>query len=211
MFAELTSRSEDGVELDVLVWRLRRPMLVASTAFVGGGVGPRDWVINAEVIGDYSRTDVREHVGEVADALHLEGVGVGMLTAAEVRRHECSSDEGVHVDVTVGLSHPCWAASDERVEIDEIVAGTINVVVFVPVRLADGALLNAIATATESKSQALWEANIPATGTPSDAITILCPLEGATTPFSGPRSAWGVRLARAVRGAVLVGATRSTS
>jgi adenosylcobinamide amidohydrolase len=211
MIAELTSRREDGDELDVLVWRFRRPMLVASTALVGGGLGPRDWVINAQVINDYRRIDVDVHVAEMAQALGLDGVGVGMLTAASVRRHECSSDEGVYVDVTVGLSHPTWAASDERLASDEVVAGTINVVVFVPVRLDDGAMLNAIATATEAKSQALWEAAIPATGTPSDAVTILCPLEGASTRFAGPRSSWGARLARAVHGSVLAGATRASS
>ena len=47
--------------------------------------------------------------------------------------------------------------------------GTINTVIFVPMRLSDGALINAVATATEAKSQALFEAGIPATGTPSDA------------------------------------------
>jgi len=211
MFAELASRRENGVELDVLVWRLRHTMLVASTALVGGGVGPRDWAMNAEVTDDYSRTDVDAHVAEMARALGLDGVGVGMLTAASVRRHECSNDEGVDVDVTVGLSHPTWAASDERAANDEAVAGTINVVVFVPVRLDDGALLNAIATATEAKSQALWEASVLATGTPSDAVTILCPIEGASTRFAGPRSSWGARLARAVHGAVLAGATRASS
>jgi adenosylcobinamide hydrolase len=209
MLAELTSRVEAGEALDVLVWRFRRPMLVASTALVGGGLGPCEWAINAEVTNDYRRTDVEVHVAEMAHALDLHGVGVGMLTAAPVRRHEFSSDEGVDVDATIGLSHPTWAASDERVPSDEIATGTINVVVFVPVRLDDGAMLNAIATVTEAKSQALWEAEVPATGTPSDAVTIVCPLEGASIRFAGPRSSWGSRLARAAHTAVLTGATRA--
>jgi len=211
MLAELTSRAEDGYELDVLVWRFLRPMFVASTALVGGGLGPRNWAMNAEVTNDYRRTDVEVHVAAVAHALDLHGVGVGMLTAASVCQHEHSIEEGVDVDATVGLSHPTWAASDERVPSDEVATGTINIVVFMPVRLDHGAMLNAIVTATEAKSQALWEAGVPATGTPSDAVTVVCPLDGASTCFAGPRSSWGSRLARAVHGAVLAGSTRALS
>jgi adenosylcobinamide hydrolase len=211
MFAELTSRHENGVELDVLVWRLRHAMLAASTATSGGGLGPRHWVINAEVDNDYHRVDVNEHIAELVAALKLPGAGVGMLTAAPVRRRQRSSDEGVDVEVTVGLSHPTWAATSESGAITQARPGTINIVAFVPVRLEEGALLNAVATATESKSQALWEASIAATGTPSDAVTVLCLLEGDDERFGGPRSVWGARLARAVHRAVLTGArTRSS-
>lgn len=206
MFSELAARIEFGVARDVLVWRPKETILAASTAVVGGGIGPRHWVLNVEVPDNYCRRDLREHIGELQAALGLEGEGVGMLTAAKVRRRQCSSDQGVDVEVTVGLSHPTWAASDEVVNDIDVVPGTINVVAFLPVRLEDGALLNAIATATEAKSQALWEASIVATGTASDAITILCPLEGEAQRFAGPRSPWGARLARAVRQAVFVGA-----
>jgi adenosylcobinamide hydrolase len=130
---------------------------------------------------------------------------VGMLTAAPVRRRQCANLDEVHVEVTVGVSHPAWAA---RVRDDRRPrpAGTINVVAFLPTRLADGALLNALTTATEAKSQALWEANIAGTGTPSDALCVFCPVDGDPEPFGGPGSLWGSRLARAVHRAVLAGA-----
>jgi len=206
MFAELTSRKENGVELDVLVWRLAEPMLCASTASFGGGLGPRNWVFNAQVPSDYQRVDIDQHVTELATVLHLTGSGVGMLTAARVRRYQQSRDENVDVEVTVGISHPTWAASDDKSEGSPVTAGTINIVAFVPVRLEEAALINAVATATEAKSQALFDANIDATGTPSDAVTIFCPLEGEIERFGGPRSLWGSRLARAAHRAVLAGA-----
>jgi len=84
--------------------------------------------------------------------------------------------------------------------------GTINLVVVIPERLADGALVNAVATATEAKAQALWDLGLRATGTATDAVCILCPDEGRAHAFGGPRSVWGARLARAVHGAVLAGA-----
>jgi len=206
MFSELATRTEFGVARDVLVWRMPETMLVASTAVVGGGIGPRRWVLNAEVSDDYRRHDLGEHIGELSSALHLEGEGVGMLTAARVRARQRASDQGVDVEVTLGLSHPTWAASNDVVENIDAVPGTINVVAFFPVRLEDSALLNAIATATEAKSQALWEASVDATGTASDAITIACPLDGESQRFAGPRSLWGARLARAVRQTVFAAA-----
>jgi adenosylcobinamide hydrolase len=204
MFGELVSRREDGVDLDVLVYRFETVMLGVSSASVGGGIGARHWVLNAQVSSSYEREDVTSHVGELARALGLEGDGVGMLTAAKVRLRERASLDGVDVEATVGLSHPTWASGEDTEGATRV--GTINTVIFIPVRLGDGALVNAVATATEAKSQALFEAGVRATGTASDAVSLFCPLEGGVEPFAGPRSLWGARLARAVHHAVLSGA-----
>ena len=72
-----------------------------------------------------------------------------------------------------------------------------------PARLGDAALVNAVATATEAKAQALRELGIAATGTATDAVTVLCPPTGPVEAYGGPRSRWGARLARAVHEAVL--------
>ena len=78
-------------------------------------------------------------------------------------------------------------------------------VAFLPERLSDAALLNALCTATEAKAQALFETGVPGTGTASDALAILCPADGPAHRFGGPRSTWGARLARAVHSAVVEG------
>lgn len=206
MRAELTTYRDGDVELDVMVWRLVDPMIVASTASCGGGVGARDWIVNAQVAHDFERRDLDQYVAGVATGLGLRGSGVGMLTAARVRRHQRVLDDGVEVDATVGLSHPAWAAANDEADDGAGTTGTINVVVRVPVHLEEGALLNALVTATEAKSQALYDAGVAGTGTPSDAVCICCRLEGSPERFAGPRSRWGARLARGVYGAVLAGA-----
>jgi len=66
-------------------------------------------------------------------------------------------------------------------------------------------MINAVATVTEAKAQALWDCGIAATGTASDAVCIVCPDDGPAHPFGGPRSQWGSRLARAVYRAVVAG------
>ncbi len=204
MFAEFASRPEDGVDLPILVYRLATVRLCISSAAVGGGIGERHWALNAQVGVNYGRDDIESHVDELARTFSLDGAGVGMLTAAHVQARTRATIEGVSAETTVGLSHPTWAASEEPATTEQV--GTINAVIFVPVRLSDAALVNAVATATEAKSQALFEAGVRATGTPSDAVTLFCAVAGDVERFGGPRSPWGSRIARAVHNAILSGA-----
>lgn len=186
-------------------------MLVSSTAPVGGGIGLRNWVVNAQVPNGYARRDIEAHVAEITRTLGLAGSGVGMLTAAEVARVAlCDDEPGVRVEATVGLSLPGWAAAPDgadeaRAQAEAGLPGTINVVAFVPVRHSDAALANLLCTVTEAKVQALIDGGIPGTGTASDAVTVLCSASGPVEPFGGPRSIWGARVARAVYAALRTG------
>lgn len=200
----ISDRVENGRTLPMLVWSFDRPMTVASTASCGGGLGARPWVINAQVPHDYRRRDLQQHGAELAAGAGLaEPGGVVMLTALDVRRVQSARDGEVQVAATVGLTLPVWAAAPDTGV--AVAPGTVNIVAELPVRLSDAALLNALVTATEAKSQALFEAGVPGTGTPSDAVTLACPAEGPAETFGGPRSVWGARLARAVHRAVLAG------
>jgi adenosylcobinamide amidohydrolase len=196
----LHTRLEDGHRMPLLVWQFAEPLTVASTASSGGGLGSRDWVINAQVSHAYSRRDHDAHGAELARVLGLDRRGVVMLTAADVRGLRHAQDGDVVVDATVGLTHPTWAAADD--ELAAPAPGTINILAVLPVRMTDAALLNALCTVTEAKTQALLDAGVPGTGTPSDAVTVACPVHGPGEPFAGPRSVWGARLARAVYQAV---------
>jgi adenosylcobinamide amidohydrolase len=200
---ELAYRVEDGVNLPLLVWRFAVPVLAVSSASLGGGIGPRHWVLNATVPGGYVRNDPEAHLAGLAAALGLDGAGVGLMTAVDTARRVTADDGGVTVVATVGLGHPTWAAAPDGSGHDS--AGTINVVAFVPARLADAALVNAVATVAEAKAQALGGLGVPATGTASDATCVLCPLDGPAEAYGGPRSTWGARLARAVHAAVRAG------
>ena len=121
-------------------------------------------------------------------------------------------DEGVRAAATVGLRVPTWAAVPPGPADRELVRGwqpgTINIIVSVPVPLSDAAYVNAVMTATEAKTQAVLEAGFRATGTASDAICIAAPAAGQSEDFTGPRSLWGARIARAVHSAVHAGAVR---
>jgi adenosylcobinamide hydrolase len=197
------TRREQGRELPLLVWRFATPVRVIGSAPHGGGVGIRRWAINAQVPGGYARRDPDHHLAGLGISLGLSGRGIGMLTAADVRQYTCGADGGVEATATVGLGHPIWAAApDERIA---DLVGTINLLVLVPERLSEAALVNAVATATEAKSQALYDLGLAATGTATDALCIACPDQGSPAAFGGPRSVWGARIARAVHGAVVAG------
>jgi adenosylcobinamide amidohydrolase len=198
-------RSEDGGRFPLTVWRAGPGLRMISSAVLGGGLGPAGWVLNAQVADHYARLDPAVHLAELAAAHGLSGPGVGMLTAAPVDRVVLRGDGGVTAAATVGLKIPTWAAAPPGAA-EPAGPGTINITVSLPVALSDAAMVNAVLTATEAKTQALLEAGYPCTGTASDAICVAAPIDGTPEPFAGPRSPWGARLARAVHAAVLAGA-----
>ncbi|MEV6303938.1 adenosylcobinamide amidohydrolase [Actinoplanes sp. NPDC051861] len=210
MFAEpsLTHRREGGHDVPLLLWRFPEPLLAVSSAVLGGGVGVREWLINASVAMSYARPDPDAHLSELAAELGLSGPGIGLLTGVDVTDVVSASDDGVQVYATVGLGAPILAADPSAVGFGHE-PGTVNIVVGIPQRLSDGALINAVATATEAKAQALAELGLSATGTATDAVCVLCPVGGPAggpvAAYGGPRSRWGAPMARAVHRAVLDG------
>ncbi|MDG9685605.1 adenosylcobinamide amidohydrolase [Streptomyces sp. DH18] len=217
---ELRDRHEDGHRLHHLLWRLGPGVRVCSSAVLGGGIGPRAWILNAQVPGGYPRLDPDRHLAEIAAAEGLTGPGAGLMTAADVAAYTTGHDGGVTATVTAGLGVRGWAAApdtatraphrpgDAEVPGSPYRPGTINIVVTLPVALSDAALVNAVATATEAKVQALLDAGLDCSGTPTDAVCVAAPEPGhdGGEPFAGPRSTWGARIARAVHTAVLAGA-----
>jgi len=192
-------REEAGRRLPFLVCRLDADNVVLSSAAVGGGLGTRRWIINAQVPIDYERTDLAAHIDElrVVAGLPAEG-GVGMLTGAHVDGATNAHEAGVEVVSTVGVSEPEWAAAASATVLTPSRVGTINVVACLPVALSPSAMVNAVITATEAKTQALVDAGIQGSGTATDAVCIVASASGPVEPFAGPRARWGHRLAVAV-------------
>lgn len=221
MHLERHTRTEDGLDLPFLVWRLPGPRRMISSAMLGGGIGPRSWVLNAQVRPGYDRLDPVDHLLELADRAGLTGAGVGLLTAADVDAQVTTADGDIQVVATVGVRVPTWAAAAAG-PVDGVypperayAPGTINIVAFLARPLTDGALVNLVATATEAKTQALLDLGVPGTGTATDAVCIVSPalepdqpadeVDGEVELFGGPRSIGGSALARAVHEAVTIG------
>lgn len=199
------TRTEEGERLQALLWRAGPGWRMISSAVLGGGIGERSWVINAQVAHGYRRTDPDRHLAELAREAGEVAPGVGLMTAADVARYAHAQDAGVESVVTAAVGVRGWAASPGAGSLRPPAPGTINIVAALPVALTDAALVNAVATATEAKVQALLESGYDCSGTPTDAVCIAARVPHGNDEmqaFAGPRSLWGARLARAVHTAV---------
>ncbi|WUS35543.1 adenosylcobinamide amidohydrolase [Streptomyces sp. NBC_01255] len=212
----MLTHTEQGRAWPLLVWAPGPGVRMVSSAVLGGGIGERAWVLNAQVPPGYDRLDPVAHLGALAAGAGLEGPGVGLMTAASVENRRHATDGGAEAVVTAGIGVRGWAAVPGAGDVAAPRPGTINIVVSLPVPLTDAALVNAVATATEAKVQALVELGADASGTPTDAVCVAAPSPtgsdarawagvGVDAPtgssaeaFAGPRSLWGARLARAV-------------
>lgn len=184
----------------VLVWQFEEPVRALSSASVGGGFSMPAWLLNIGVPHDYSRFDLNEHAAQIAAGRDLSGPGIAMFTAVDVTRAEHACFEGTSVSATVGVTKPTWAADPDAGH--ALWPGTINLVAQVPVALEPAAMVQALLAMTEAKTQALLEAQVPGTGTASDAVTLVCSISDSAQQFGGVRSTWGHRLAMATHAAV---------
>jgi adenosylcobinamide amidohydrolase len=171
----------------------------------------------------YNRDDPAAHLATIARDLGLAGPGIGLLTGVDVADVISETERGVRLWATVGLGTPIQAGGPATPPTpstgdpatppapgDPAVPGvhqpgTVNVVAWIPARLSDGALVNAVATVTEAKTRAIRDLGLDATGTATDAVCVLCPPDGPAAAYGGPLSHWGEPLAQAAYRAVLKG------
>lgn len=210
MVLDRAVRTEDGASRPLLVWRAGPGWRMLSSGVLGGGLGERQWVVNAEVRPGYGRMDPDRHLAALAAAQGLDGTGVGLMTAASVDDYTWAEDGGVTAVVTTGLGVPTWAAAPGLAA--PYAPGTINILAVVPAAVSDAGLVNLATTATEAKVQALLDTGHDCSGTASDAICVAVRRPAPNhppSPFGGPRSPWGSKLARAVHTATRSGALRA--
>ncbi len=105
--------TEAGEELNALLWSAGPGWRMISSAVLGGGIGARAWVLNAQVSHGYRRTDPARHLSELGRDAGVRGEGVGLMTAADVSRYAQAQDGGVEAVATSGISVRGWAAAPE--------------------------------------------------------------------------------------------------
>src|ERR1700693_4958468 len=110
MQLEMRWHRQDEVRLPVALCCPGPGYRMISSGVAGGGIGSREWVLNAQVPAGYARLDPAVHIAELAVGFGLKGEGVGLLTAGRVADVVQCEDEGVRAAATVGLRVPTWAA-----------------------------------------------------------------------------------------------------
>lgn len=177
------------------VWlTAHEPLQALSSAVLGGGFSTLRSLFILHVDKDYNNDDPRRHLETVADQKGLPLPTIGMLTAAALERTgfaEANRDGlSVAVVVTAGVSNATSAGITPPASL--VPPGTINIVVLVDGEMTPSAMVNAVITITEAKSDCLRRMGIrinngePATGTSTDAVVIAQSGHGKKIPYAGP-------------------------
>lgn len=209
----------EGIALDIdaegVAVTAATPLVVVSSALVGGGQVVVDAILNVHVPKGFHCADSTTAIAEFAQRRGVHGRYAGLLTAALTEQAEVvTARHGTLTAlaiVTVGLSNRITAAVSPPAH---AAAGTINTIVLVDADAEPAALVNAAMTVTEVKTLTLVEAGVKgadgrfATGTSTDAVVVAATGRGRRERFGGPISDLGWVVAQATTMALRRGVAR---
>ncbi|MFC1975972.1 adenosylcobinamide amidohydrolase [Chloroflexota bacterium] len=185
------------------------PLNILSSAVVGGGMTRARCIINRHVDKTYNHPDPQRDLQDFAGEYGIEEPFVGLMTAAYLddARTATLREQNMTVTavVTAGLSNPTAAGLSPPVVLSP---GTINTILLVDANLTSAAMVNAVITATEAKTDILLNRGVstpeghPATGTSTDAVVVACTGWGEPLPYAGPATLAGWLIGRSVRQAL---------
>lgn len=192
-----------------------RSLNVISSAVLGGNLRQARYIINHSVDKDFHGSDPEEDLKQVALRLRLGHDVLGMMTAVSVIHTVLSqgrqNDLSVATLCTAGVGNPGVAGLPASKVQGRYQPGTINLILLVDGNLTDSAMVNAVITATEAKTRALFKAEIslpcgePVTGTTTDAIVVACTGRGDPLSYAGTATGLGYLIGKTVYKAVLQG------
>lgn len=197
-----------------------RPWVTVNSGIYGGGIGRKRYFLNRQVEKGYaSDCPADEMACYLASQFELYSPAsksdwAALMTAARVN-DACwvvvsHQDCQVNVIVTAGVNNACSAGVTPYCvpPSDIIKPGTINIMAFLSHSLTPGALVNAVQTVTEAKTQILRDLNVTcpvtgafASGTNTDA-TIIAAADSIPCEYAGPGTLTGYMLALGVRKAL---------
>ena len=188
-----------------------------SSAVLGGGYDRADHIVNLKVTEDFPnrRSDFElpeTTLERYCNHIGLAGKVVGMMTSASLNSFRTATclRENVEVTclITAGISNARKAgdpAEHRRFDEPQCHTGTINTILLTNALLTEGALVEAIITATEAKTVALQNAGVissstgaPASGTGTDVIAVVNGKGPAKIRYCGKHVIFGEMLANAV-------------
>jgi iron complex transport system ATP-binding protein len=198
-----------SVDAEALVVCSLRPLQALSSAVIGGGLLDVRYILNRHVPKGYDHPQPDVDLLTFAQASGIHEPFVGLMTAAfmhQARTNTVQTD-GLTVSavVTAGLSNASVPGLSPPAV---FTPGTINIILLIDAQLTPAALVNAVITATEVKTQTILaqgtytpEGHL-ATGTSTDAIVVACTGRGQPLPYAGPATLVGWLIGRSVRAAL---------
>jgi iron complex transport system ATP-binding protein len=179
-----------------------RPLRVISNGVIGEGLDWAQHFCNFHVSQDYVCSNPQADLRRWLEHANIPPEkAVGMMTAIDLKDAALVTgqreDISFFVVATAGVGHAVDIVHHSSVA-DRRQVGTINTMVFIDAHLTDGALVNAVMSATEAKAKTLAdlciydrETETLATGTPTDSLLIAATQRGTPTPYAGSKTAIG--------------------
>jgi adenosylcobinamide hydrolase len=194
---------------EVLIVSSQQPLEVLSSAAVGGGFGRVRYLLNRHVHLDYNCAEPAADLVAFARERGITEAFVGLMTAVSLYKARVTTLRAealtVAVVLTAGISNATTPGLSPPVTTGP---GTINMILLTDACLTPAAMVNAVITATEVKTQALMARGIrtpegyAATGTSTDAIAVASTGRGSLLPYAGPVTLVGWLIGRCVRTAL---------
>jgi iron complex transport system ATP-binding protein len=201
---------------EVLVVHSQQPLTVLSSAVVGGGMVRVRYLLNRRVHRDYDCLDPVADLVAFARSQGISEAFVGQMTAVSLQKAQAitlrTETLTVATVVTAGLSNATTPGLSAPVTPGP---GTINMFLLIDACLTPAAMVNAVITATEVKTQVLLTRGVrtpesyAATGTSTDAIAVASTGNGTPLAYAGPVTLVGWLLGRCVRTALEKALTQS--
>lgn len=196
---------------EALVLSSRKPLVVLSTAIVGGGLLKTQHIVNKHVEHGYNCLEPEKDVISFARSVGIAEPFVGMMTAVKTKEAKYLSKEhgGIRVAAIVTAGFGNMASAGVTLPARVRSAGTINSIILVDANLTPAAMVNAITTATEAKVKFLADNRVKisgghlGTGTSTDAIALATTGKGEAVKFAGPATVAGWLIARCVTTALM--------
>ncbi len=185
-----------------MVWRFPRAMLSVSSAPLGGGIGPAPLGASTPRCPTPTAASTRRAPDRAGRRLRPRRPGGRDAHGGGRRRASSAPPRAGRRADAHGRAHPSdlgrrrRTSRHRRTGTDDGAGARCRArstsSVRLPARLLPAALVNALVTATEAKTQALWDLGIAATGTASDALCASSArADGRRAAFGGPRLAVG--------------------
>lgn len=193
---------------NVAIINLPKKFQILSSAVLGGGFSFSNNIIILQVPHSYNNKLPEEDLLKIYQKLRLDNDTIGFMTAADIKKVLTISTESVDkikaISIaTAGVINAVIAGDSIQKENNCLnnKIGTINIISVLNVSLQKTGLANAIITMTEGKTAAMFNLNIDATGTTTDAVAIATPI-GNDYKYAGTATDIGVAIAKSVKKAV---------
>lgn len=187
---------------DVLHILFERRLKAVSNAIVGGGFVRAQHFLNTYVDKSYHSDTPADDLRALLQRMDVPPErSVAMMTAVQLHTRALGSktagDIAMFALVTAGVGNAVDITGGQ-LPIFRPHAGTINTMVFVDANLTDGAMINAIMSATEAKAKLLADMKVKdhvtgrtATGTSTDCVVIACTERGPALHYAGSATTVG--------------------